>query len=102
MTVTAESPHHHEHEGRAYYFCSERCRAKFAAEPRQYLKSDAAAVSSPAELAPASVYTCPMHPEIRQDHSGNCPKCGMALEPVMPSLEEDDNPELADFQTCGR
>jgi len=45
-----------------------------------------------------TVYTCPMHPEIRQDHPGNCPKCGMALEPVMPSLDDGENPELADFE----
>jgi Cu+-exporting ATPase len=51
-----------------------------------------------APLAAGSVYTCPMHPEIRQDHPGTCPKCGMTLEPVMPTLEEDDNPELRDFQ----
>jgi Cu+-exporting ATPase len=47
---------------------------------------------------PGTVYTCPMHPEIRQDHPGNCPKCGMALEPLMPTAEADDNPELANFQ----
>lgn len=47
---------------------------------------------------PGTVYTCPMHPEIRQDHPGNCPKCGMTLEPLMPTAEADDNPELADFQ----
>ena len=46
---------------------------------------------------PGTIYTCPMHPEIRQDHPGHCPKCGMALEPVLPSLEDDDNPELRDF-----
>ena len=45
-----------------------------------------------------AVYTCPMHPEIRQDHLGNCPKCGMTLEPVIPELEDDENPELRDFQ----
>ncbi|MBS3995991.1 MAG: copper-translocating P-type ATPase [Hydrogenophaga sp.] len=50
-------------------------------------------------VAPAgTLYTCPMHPEIRQDHPGTCPKCGMTLEPVMPSLEEGDDPELRDFQ----
>ena len=55
------------------------------------------------EVAPAltlnatTVYTCPMHPEIRQDHPGSCPKCGMTLEPVLPSLDEEDNPELRDF-----
>jgi Cu+-exporting ATPase len=45
-----------------------------------------------------TTYTCPMHPEIRQDHPGNCPKCGMALEPVMPALDEGENPELVDFR----
>ncbi len=66
----------------------------------EHLKPD------PANAAPAiqqvqaigMVYTCPMHPEIRQDHPGNCPKCGMALEPVMPTLEEDDNSELRNFE----
>lgn len=48
--------------------------------------------------AAGTIYTCPMHPEIRQDHPGNCPKCGMTLEPVLPALEDDENPELADFQ----
>ena len=55
---------------------------------------------APAPIAakPGTVYTCPMHPEIRQDHPGNCPKCGMSLEPVMPALDEAENPELLDFQ----
>jgi P-type Cu+ transporter len=48
--------------------------------------------------APGTVYTCPMHPEIRQDHPGNCPKCGMTLEPVLPALDEEENPELGDFK----
>ncbi len=51
-----------------------------------------------AAAAARTLYTCPMHPEIRQDQPGNCPKCGMTLEPVMPSLDDDDNPELRDFQ----
>lgn len=58
--------------------------------------SDAAASAAP--LPAGMVYTCPMHPEVRQPHPGNCPKCGMTLEPVMPEVEEQDNPELADFQ----
>ncbi|MDI4635236.1 copper-translocating P-type ATPase [Pelomonas sp. V22] len=58
---------------------------------------DAAAPASAARAATA-IYTCPMHPEIRQDHPGNCPKCGMTLEPLLPELEEEENPELADFQ----
>ncbi|MGE4049749.1 MAG: copper-translocating P-type ATPase [Piscinibacter sp.] len=55
--------------------------------------------ASAAEAAPpGTIYTCPMHPEVRQDHPGNCPKCGMTLEPVLPSLDDDENPELADFR----
>ena len=53
---------------------------------------------SPLKAAAGTVYTCPMHPEVRQDHPGSCPKCGMTLEPVMPTLEDDDNPELRDFE----
>jgi Cu+-exporting ATPase len=51
----------------------------------------------PAGVAGVAVYTCPMHPEIRQDQPGDCPKCGMALEPVTPKLDDDANPKLADF-----
>ena len=56
------------------------------------------AVAVAVAVAAGTLYTCPMHPEVRQDHPGNCPKCGMTLEPVMPTLEDDDNPELRDFQ----
>jgi Cu+-exporting ATPase len=51
-----------------------------------------------ATVATGTIYTCPMHPEIRQDHPGNCPKCGMTLEPLLPEIESDENPELRDFQ----
>ncbi|MFZ5567854.1 MAG: copper-transporting P-type ATPase [Pseudomonadota bacterium] len=54
--------------------------------------------AAPAAQLAGTVYTCPMHPEIRQDYPGICPKCGMTLEPVMPALEEEDDPELRDFQ----
>ena len=110
MAVTVASSHHLAHEGRPYYFCSAGCRSKFAAHPSAYLANAAAADTPAASLAPvasnepakpepaAAIYTCPMHPEIRQDHPGNCPKCGMTLEPVMPNLEDDDeNPELDSF-----
>jgi len=83
-----------EHAGQDYYFCSERCQHKFIADPLAYL-----APSPPAtmESTPTgSIYTCPMHPEIRQDHPGTCPICGMALEPLLPT-EDDENPELEDF-----
>jgi P-type Cu+ transporter len=96
MTVTKDSPHRAEHAGRPYWFCSAGCRTKFLAQPQKYLGP----VATPAEPIPAAagtVYTCPMHPEIRQAHQGNCPKCGMALEPVLPSLDDEKNPELADF-----
>ncbi len=85
------------HDGKSYYFCSERCHAKFLAEPAKYL-TPAAATASVVAAAPAgTIYTCPMHPQIRQEGPGTCPICGMALEPEMPSLEEEDNPELRDF-----
>ena len=99
MTVTEQSPYRFEPGGRIYFFCSAGCKSKFMSEPERYLNpstSDAAPAVQPAEQA-GKVYTCPMHPEIRQDHPGNCPKCGMTLEPAMPTLDEDDNPELADF-----
>jgi Cu+-exporting ATPase len=93
MTVDpAASAHHATHAGHDYHFCSARCREKFVADPQKYL------APQPAEPAPAgATYICPMHPQIRQDHPGTCPLCGMALEPEMPSLEEEDNPELRDF-----
>ena len=101
MGVTDKSPHKVEHDGRPYYFCSAGCKGKFAADPARYIakapKREVPAMPA-REDAAASVYTCPMHPEIRQDHPGSCPKCGMALEPVMPTLDDDENPELADFR----
>ena len=102
MKVTEQSPHRAEHDGRLYYFCSAKCHDRFVATPLAFLKHE----SEPSRLveAPAApgasgtIYTCPMHPEIRQDRPGNCPKCGMALEPELPSLDDDENPELRDFQ----
>ncbi|MBW0171390.1 MAG: heavy metal translocating P-type ATPase [Hydrogenophaga sp.] len=96
MTVTAKSDHKLTHEGRTFYFCSAKCQGKFAANPLQYLAPEPPAETSSAVAG--AIYTCPMHPEIRQDHPGNCPKCGMALEPLLPDLDDDDNPELRDFQ----
>jgi Cu+-exporting ATPase len=97
MTVTEQSQHRAEHDGRPYYFCSAKCLAKFTAEPAQYVQPAARPVPS-VEATPGTIYTCPMHPEVRQDHPGNCPKCGMTLEPVLPELDEADNPELVDFK----
>ena len=96
MAVTEQSVHQAAHEGRTFYFCSAKCRGKFVANPRQYLTPAPTPEEKPA--AAGTVYTCPMHPEIRQDHPGNCPKCGMSLEPLIPELSEEENPELVDFQ----
>ena len=100
MTVTAQSPHRHEHEGKPVYFCSAGCKAKFVADPGKYTGPTLAGATSPVAAEPVAagtIYTCPMHPEIRQDHPGACPKCGMALEPEMPGLDDGDSPELVDF-----
>lgn len=85
------------YKGVVYHFCSTKCMAKFRATPDAYLdKSKQSSAAAPAQLG--AVYTCPMHPEIRQDQPGSCPICGMALEPVMPSLDDGENPELVDFR----
>lgn len=97
MTVSADSPHQLEHQGQSYYFCSARCLDKFNQQPEHYTEPSQRTAPQPAAPAADTTYTCPMHPEIQQDHPGSCPKCGMALEPLLPSLEDDDNPELKDF-----
>jgi Cu+-exporting ATPase len=98
MAVTEQSEHHAEHEGRPYYFCSAKCQTKFAAEPTRYVDGgNAPAAVEDATQVAGTIYTCPMHPEIRQDHPGNCPKCGMTLEPLLPELNDEENPELVDF-----
>ena len=96
MTVDpATTAHHATHQGTEYHFCSARCRERFVADPEKYLSPKA---KNPEAAAPVgATYTCPMHPQILQQGPGTCPICGMALEPEMPSLEEEDNPELRDF-----
>ncbi len=95
MTVDpAVTPHHAEHQGKAFHFCSGGCRAKFIADPEKFLGDRPAA---PVEAAPGSIWICPMHPEIRQEGPGTCPICGMALEPEAPTLDDGPNPELVDF-----
>ena len=100
MAVTAQSSHVLRHEGTDVYFCSAGCRNRFAADPAKYTESSVReAMPEVAAPVPAgTVYTCPMHPEVRQDHPGACPKCGMALEPEMPTLDEGESPELIDFR----
>ncbi|WP_310491862.1 heavy metal translocating P-type ATPase [Dechloromonas sp.] len=94
MAVKPESPHATDLDGVHYRFCSAKCKTKFDAEPARYF------APPPAESAiPGVEYTCPMHPEIRQIGPGTCPKCGMALEPLLPDVEQDeDNAEYRDFR----
>src|SRR6516165_4172281 len=96
MTVDpAKAKHHAEHAGHSYVFCSARCREKFSADPARYV------VSSPQGRAPAAagevLWTCPMHPQIVRKEPGNCPICGMALEPMTPAAGEAVSSELRDM-----
>ena len=92
----ASAKHKAEHAGATYYFCSGGCRDKFAAEPARYLTLTTEA--PPQKSAPSgTVYTCPMHPQIRQLGPGNCPICGMALEPEVATATEGPSAELADM-----
>ena len=95
MTVDpAATPHHARHDGEDYHFCSAGCRAKFVGDPECYLGDGP---RPDPEATPGAIWTCPMHPEIRQEGPGTCPICGMALEPEEPSLDDAPNPELVDF-----
>lgn len=94
MTVDpAAGKPYFDYRGRRYHFCGQGCRTKFAADPERYLAPKAEAPAAPAP--PGTLYTCPMHPEVQQDHPGPCPLCGMALEPLVPTLETGENAELA-------
>lgn len=86
--------HHADHLGRPYHFCSAGCRTKFIADPEAYLGGRVGATEPVPEGA---IYTCPMHPEVRQQGPGACPLCGMALEPELATADTAPNPELADF-----
>jgi Cu+-exporting ATPase len=89
----AISPHRFDYRRETHHFCSAGCRTKFAAAPEQYLEK-----RKPTREAPSgTIYTCPMHPQIRQLGPGSCPICGMALEPEVASLDAAPNPELADM-----
>ncbi|MBR1208082.1 MULTISPECIES: heavy metal translocating P-type ATPase [unclassified Bradyrhizobium] len=97
MTVDPEtSKHRAEFRGETYHFCSAGCRTKFAATPEQYLDKGNAEPQR-ADVPEGTVFTCPMHPQIRQIGPGSCPICGMALEPDLVSLDDQPNPELADM-----
>ena len=95
MTVDPHTAQYrHQHHGHTYYFCSAGCRTKFAADPEKYLDKEQRAAEPVPEGA---IYTCPMHPEIRQIGPGSCPICGMALEPELATADTGPNPELADM-----
>ena len=81
-----------EYKGQTYYFCNPSCLERFTADPESFLKD-----REPEPVLPGAIYTCPMHPEVRQVGPGTCPKCGMALEPERVTLDEGPNPELIDM-----
>ncbi len=89
----AQARHVTQHDGQPRYFCSAGCRTKFEADPQRYLSPQAPEPPAPA----GTIYTCPMHPEIRQEGPGACPICGMALEPDLVAAEAEPNHELIDF-----
>ncbi|MEZ5465674.1 MAG: heavy metal translocating P-type ATPase, partial [Lysobacteraceae bacterium] len=101
MTVDpAKTAHHSQHEGHDWHFCSARCKERFDAEPGAFVQNGQRRPPEPKTADPEAaqrIYTCPMHPEIRQLGPGDCPICGMALEPEMPDAGDEENPELRDF-----
>lgn len=99
MAVTAQSQYTALHEGHKYFFCSAKCQGRFVEAPQKYAPgAPGKSGTAPEPVQPGTIYTCPMHPEVQQDHPGNCPKCGMTLEPMLPTLDEGDNAELVDFR----
>jgi len=89
----ATTPHHASHDGHDYHFCSAQCRTKFVAAPGDYLMP-----SAPVDAPAGAIWTCPMHPEVRQDHAGACPICGMALEPEVASANTGPGAEYLDMR----
>ncbi|MGL5018619.1 MAG: heavy metal-binding domain-containing protein, partial [Luteolibacter sp.] len=91
MTVDETTSLHATRDGQTFYFCNEHCRKEFLAGP--------GSAKPAANTTTKTIYTCPMHPEVQQDHPGPCPKCGMALEPVDAAAgnAEGDNAELMDM-----
>ena len=98
MKVAANPQKEIAYEGTSYHFCSTKCMDKFHANPQAYLAPKDAEQTTESAAPEGTIYTCAMHPEIRESKPGNCPICGMALEPLMPSLDDEENPELIDFR----
>ena len=98
MTISpADSVGEVVHRGHTYYFCNESCLERFKANPEEFVGAGGGGRTSAVGSDPDAEYTCPMHPEIRQKGPGSCPICGMALEPVNVSLDEQPNEELEDM-----
>lgn len=99
MKVPADSPYTYQYLDKQFHFCSENCLHKFQINPQQYLSPQTPAEENEG-VDSATQYTCPMHPEVIQNHPGSCPKCGMALEPLITDLSaEREDPELTDMRT---
>ncbi|KZX89133.1 copper-transporting ATPase [Erythrobacter sp. HI0037] len=97
MSVTVEGAQNvAKHDGAKHYFCSGHCKTKFLADPEKYLSG--AHLDAVEDMPEGTIYTCPMHPEIRQVGPGSCPICGMALEPETVSLDEGPDPDLIDMR----
>lgn len=86
MTVAPDSEHHTEYDGQTWYFCSERCRQRLEADAEFFLDDTAPSGSAGTHKESGEIYTCPMHPEVRREGPGDCPECGMALEPATPQV----------------
>jgi Cu+-exporting ATPase len=103
MVPKVESPYRLIHEGREILFCGAGCKAKFERDPKHYANGPAQSAMqigpkpAPQPMAAGTIWTCPMDPEVVLDHPGACPICGMATEPMIPSLDQGANPELVDM-----
>jgi YHS domain-containing protein len=96
MVDPAETKDSAAHKGEKVFFCSAGCRTNFVADPERYMAAKDSEAAPPM-MAEGTVFTCPMHPEIRRPRFGNCPICGMALEPETATLSDGPNPELLDM-----
>ncbi len=99
MHVSRDGSKQSIYRAQSYWFCSDRCQTKFDADPAAFVGADKGGAPAPVSSEQAEVeYTCPMHPEIRQMGPGTCPKCGMGLEPLMPTIDAGEDAELVDFR----
>src|SRR5262245_48540989 len=98
MTVDpADAAGSFEYRGTTYYFCNPTCLERFAAAPAEFVTEQGEVKPAEPMVVAGATYVCPMHPEVEQSEPGACPKCGMALEPRIVSLEDRPNPELIDM-----